>query len=139
MQTKNIIQVVGSLLDLVGVIIIAVGTLIASATFGYRFLRARQLVDVYRPFRRDVGRAILLGLEFLVAGDIIRTVAVSPTFQSVGVLAVIVAVRTFLSFSLQVEVDGRWPWQSKNSKDSKGPKAVVGAESRETGRRPAQS
>jgi uncharacterized membrane protein len=139
MQTKNIIQVVGSLLDLVGVIIIAVGTLIASATFGYRFLRARQLVDVYRPFRRDVGRAILLGLEFLVAGDIIRTVAVSPTFQSVGVLAVIVAVRTFLSFSLQVEVDGRWPWQSKNSNDSKGPKAVVGAESRETGRRPAQS
>jgi uncharacterized membrane protein len=60
-----------------------------------------------------VGRAILLGLEFLVGGDIIRTVAVSPTFTSVGVLALIVLVRTFLSFSLEVELDGRWPWQGK--------------------------
>ena len=54
---------------------------------------------------------ILLGLELLVAGDIIRTVAIDPTFTSVGVLAVIVAVRTFLSWSLEVELQGRWPWQ----------------------------
>ena len=65
----------------------------------------------YRCYRQGVGRAILLGLEFLVAGDIIRTVAVDPTFTSVGVLAAIVVIRTFLSFSLEVELDGRWPWQ----------------------------
>ncbi len=65
----------------------------------------------YHRYRQDVGRAILLGLEFLVAGDIISTVAVSPTFTSVGVLAGIVAIRTFLSFSLEVELEGRWPWQ----------------------------
>lgn len=139
MQTKEIIEVVGSLLDLTGVIIIGVGTVIASVIFAYRLMRARQLADVYRPFRQGVGRAILLGLEFLVAGDIIKTVAVSPTFQSVGVLAIIVAVRTFLSFSLEVELDGRWPWQARNSKDSKGSKATVGGESREAGSRPAQS
>jgi uncharacterized membrane protein len=58
-----------------------------------------------------------LGLEFLVAADIIRTVAVSPTFQSAGVLAVIVLIRTFLSMALQVEIDGRWPWQPRPSSD----------------------
>ncbi len=58
-----------------------------------------------------VDRSILLGLELLVAADIIRTVAVTPTFQSVGVLAIIVVIRTFLSFSLELEITGRWPWQ----------------------------
>lgn len=62
--------------------------------------------------RQSIGQGILLGLELLVAGDIIRTVVVGPTFTSVGVLAVIVLIRTFLSFSLEVELTGRWPWQS---------------------------
>ncbi|GGT40993.1 hypothetical protein GCM10010254_70960 [Streptomyces chromofuscus] len=66
---------------------------------------------MYRGYRRRVGRSILLGLEFLVAGDIIRTVAVAPTYESVGVLAVIVGIRTFLSVSLELEITGRWPWQ----------------------------
>lgn len=60
-----------------------------------------------------LGRAILLGLEFLVAGDIIRTVAISPTISSVGVLAVIVLIRTVLSATLTVEIEGRWPWQRR--------------------------
>jgi hypothetical protein len=60
---------------------------------------------------------ILLGLEFLIAGDIIGTVAISPTFQSVGVLALIVLVRTFLSFSLEVELEGRWPWQAGRDRE----------------------
>ena len=111
--TKEIIQWIGTLLDLAGVLVIAVGVVIASGVFVYRYWRTRQLIDVYPPFRQGVGRAILLGLEFLVGGDIIRTVAVSPTFYSVGVLALIVVVRTFLSFSLEVELEGRWPWQSK--------------------------
>ncbi|MBD0328805.1 MAG: DUF1622 domain-containing protein [Thermoleophilia bacterium] len=70
----------------------------------------------FRYYRRGVGRAILLGLEFLVAADIIRTVAVAPTFRGVGVLAIIVAIRTFLSMTLEVELEGRWPWQKRPSR-----------------------
>lgn len=62
-------------------------------------------------FRRVLGRGILIGLELLVAADIIRTVAVTPTIESVSVLALIVLIRTFLSWSLEVEISGRWPWQ----------------------------
>ena len=65
--------------------------------------------------RSSLGRAILLGLEFLVAADIINTVAVQPTLGSVAVLAGIVAIRTFLSFSLETEIEGRWPWQRGNA------------------------
>ncbi|MET8810026.1 DUF1622 domain-containing protein [Streptomyces sp. NPDC004546] len=72
---------------------------------------SRRQADVYRGYRRRVGRSILLGLEFLVAGDIIRTVAVAPTYASVGVLAVIVGIRTFLSFSLELKITVQWPWQ----------------------------
>jgi len=114
-QTKAIFDTVGALLDFAGVLVIAVGALVATALFGHRYLRAGGPSDVYRSYRQGLGRAILLGLEFLVAGDIIRTVAVSATFESLGMLAVIVAIRTFLSFSLQVELDGRWPWQLKRS------------------------
>jgi uncharacterized membrane protein len=77
-----------------------------------RRMLAGQPGDVaYRKCRENLGRAILLGLEFLVAGDIIRTVAISPSFESVGVLAAIVLIRTFLSATLTVEIEGRWPWQ----------------------------
>jgi len=67
--------------------------------------------ETVSAFRKTLGRSILVGLELLVAADIIRTVAIEPTMQSVLVLAVIVAIRTFLSISLGVEIDGRWPWQ----------------------------
>jgi uncharacterized membrane protein len=66
-------------------------------------------------YRQNLGRAILLGLELLVAGDIIKTVAVSPTLQNMAVLGAIVIIRTFLSFSLELEINGRWPWQQKPS------------------------
>lgn len=65
----------------------------------------------FRRYRADVGRGILLGLEFLVAADIIATVAIRPSLESLAILAGIVAIRTFLSLSLEVEVSGRWPWQ----------------------------
>jgi uncharacterized membrane protein len=112
-STKEIVQQVGTLLDLAGVLVIALGVAIATVVFLLRWWRTRQVVAHYRAYRQGVGRAILLGLELLVGGDIIRTVAVSPTFTSVGVLALIVLVRTFLSLSLEVELDGRWPWQGK--------------------------
>jgi len=74
----------------------------------------RRLSPIYTRFRRVLGRAILLGLELLVAADIIKTVAVTPTLESVGVLAIIVLIRTFLSWSLELEISGRWPWQKRS-------------------------
>lgn len=112
MDFSSVVRLTGTVIDGVGVAVILYGALAGTAVFAYRLIRSRELASSYRSYRQSLGRAILLGLEFLVAGDIIRTVAISPTFQSVGVLAIIVLVRTFLSFSLEVEVTGRWPWQS---------------------------
>jgi len=104
------VEVVGKAVDAVGVAAIVIGVLVATAmTLG----RTHSAADEYRVFRQRLGRAILLGLELLVAADIIRTVAVTPTFESAGVLAIIVVIRTFLSFSLEVELEGRWPWEPK--------------------------
>ena len=66
--------------------------------------------DTYQRVRSFVGRSLLLGLELFVAADLIRTVAVEPSLESVGVLALIVVIRTFLSFSLDIELEGRFPW-----------------------------
>ena len=66
---------------------------------------------VYRTFRNRLGRAIILGLELLVAADILRTISTEPTLQQVVVLGIVVLIRTFLSFSLEIELEGRWPWQ----------------------------
>ena len=81
------------------------------------FLSAPAL-NAYRQLRQDIGRAVLLGLEILVAADIIRTVAVTPTLDSVAILGIIVAIRTFLSISMQVEIEGRFPWQREKVQDS---------------------
>ncbi len=74
----------------------------------------------YRRFRHDLGRVILLGLEILVAADIIRTVAVSPSVESASSLAIIVAIRIALSFSLEVELEGRWPWRRRDDPPASG-------------------
>jgi uncharacterized membrane protein len=100
--------------EITGVSIILIGALAATVRFLLQWLRAG-LAGAYREYREHLGRAILLGLEFLVAGDIINTVAVDPTFRSVGVLAGIVVIRTFLSFSLEVEIDGKWPWRRSDA------------------------
>jgi uncharacterized membrane protein len=105
----EVVETVGKVIDGIGVAIIAVGLVIAAGNALGRMLR--KSTDVYQLLRGQLGRSILLGLEFLVAADIIRTVAVTPTTESVLVLAGIVAIRTFLSFSLELEITGRWPWQ----------------------------
>jgi uncharacterized membrane protein len=104
------IQASGAAIDLAGVGLIAAGLLFAAARYVLGVFSSTTS-DTYRRFRQDVGRAILLGLEVLVAADIIRTVAITPTLTSVAVLAGIVVIRTLLSFSLQVELEGRFPWQ----------------------------
>jgi uncharacterized membrane protein len=105
------VESIGKLVDWAGVGVIVVGLSLSLALFATQLATRVQPNDAYRMFRQRVGKAILLGLEFLVAADIIRTVAVAPSFRGVGVLAVIVLVRTFLSFTLEVELEGRWPWQ----------------------------
>jgi len=116
----SVMDAIGTVIDGTGVAVIVVGAVAGTIRF-LRSLSARREFDAtYRRYRQGLGRAILLGLEFLVAGDIIRTVAVSPTYASLGVLAVIVAVRTFLSFSLEVELEGRWPWQARPAADGPG-------------------
>jgi uncharacterized membrane protein len=106
---SQVIEQVGKVVDAAGVGVMIVGALGATVVAAYR-LQQRQ-GDTYRLYRRQLGRSILLGLELLVAADIIRTVAVTPTVRSVAVLAGIVLIRTFLSFSLELEITGRWPWQ----------------------------
>jgi uncharacterized membrane protein len=105
-------EVVGTSVDGVGVFIVAGGMLVATARLVARFRdRTQDSGNYYSLYRQDVGRAILLGLEFLIAGDIIRTVVVAPTLQNVIVLGIIVLIRTFLSLSLQLEIEGKLPWQ----------------------------
>jgi uncharacterized membrane protein len=90
-------------------------------TFLRDLARQVQIIDAYGRLRTFLGRSLLLGLEFLVAGDVIKTVAIEPTRESVIVLAVIVLVRTVLSLSIDVEVDGRWPWQAAQQEAATGP------------------
>jgi uncharacterized membrane protein len=109
----------GQIGELVGVFVLIAGAAFACAAFVVRMARRVTFEDAYQKLRADLGRAILLGLEFLVIADIIGTVAVEPTLQNLGVLAVIVAIRTLLSFALEVEVSGRWPWQ-RNREEANG-------------------
>ena len=108
---RLVMEWVGLTFDAIGVLVIACGALIATG----RLIMSRanqQQFDMQR-FRQDFGGAIVLGLEFLVAGDIIRTVALAPTLTNVLVLAIIVLIRTVLSMALQVEIEGHWPWERK--------------------------
>ncbi|MGD8998419.1 MAG: DUF1622 domain-containing protein [Anaerolineae bacterium] len=99
-------------IEIVGIGIIVVGAILASAVFMREWIQGLDFLNAYRRYRERLGQAILLGLEFLVAADIIGTVAVDPTFRNVGILGAVVAIRTFLSFALEVEIQGRWPWQA---------------------------
>jgi uncharacterized membrane protein len=101
----------------VGIESIAIGIIVAGAiattvTFLVQVIKEGALEDCYRKFRSDFGKAVLLGLEFLIASDIVGTVAIGPTFLDLGILALLVVIRTFLSFSLELEITGRWPWQT---------------------------
>jgi uncharacterized membrane protein len=110
MSMKNFIELAGNAAEALGVLLILGGFIVAAARFVP--LRARSDTSAYLRLRHDLGRAILLGLEVLIAADIIRTVAFTPDLNGVIILAIIiVAIRTFLSWSLGLELEGRWPWQ----------------------------
>jgi uncharacterized membrane protein len=108
---ERLVPWVTGALELAGIAATLLGAVAASITAARQVLaRGAMRIEVYESYRRQLSQGILLGLEFLVAADIIGTVAIEPTFRSVGVLGLIVAIRTFLSFTLEVEIAGRWPW-----------------------------
>jgi uncharacterized membrane protein len=113
----SIINAVGIVIDALGVFVILVGIAIATV----HFLRSPVGIAVrYKDYRIQMGRSLLLGLEILVAADIIRTVALGLNFASLGALGLLVLIRTFLSWTLTLEVDGHWPWQPAPEKDQTG-------------------
>jgi len=112
MILHDVIEIVADAAEVAGVVLIAGGLVLASLR--YAALPPAPLRTRFQRYRQDLGRAILLGLEVLVAADIVRNVAFTPTMTSVSVLALIVAIRTFLSWSLTLELEGRWPWQRED-------------------------
>ena len=107
-------------IELVGVAIIAAGAAVTLGLFLLSLLRRDDVEQAVARFRSSLGRAILVGLEFLVAADIINTVVVEMTLENVASLAIIVLIRTLLSFSLEAEIEGRWPWQRGGEKGRAG-------------------
>ena len=105
-------------LELFGVGVIVVSVLLATAAYAAHAWRGRSLTAPYEDYRANLGRGILLGLELLVGADIIATVTAPLTAESVGLLAAIVLIRTFLSFSLETEIEGRWPWRRAERGDT---------------------
>lgn len=98
------------LIEAAGIGIVLLGVTVATFFFFWQLLGAT-FHHAYLTYRQNLGRSIVVGLEFFIAADIIKTVVIEPTFKSVGVLGAIVLVRTFLSFTLELEINKRWPWQ----------------------------
>ena len=101
------LKIVGLGIEIFAALVIVAG--LAWST--YLYLRRRMAEDHYETYKIRIGRSLLLGLEVVVAADIVKTIAVQPTLMSLSVLAGLVLIRTFLSWALVLEIDGRWPWQ----------------------------
>ena len=110
MQFEHAIDLVGRAIEVVGIAAIVIGIAVSTT----RWLFHIRVPTAYADYRRSLGRALLLGLELLVAADIIRTVTTAASWESVGVLGVIVVIRTVLSWSITLEVEGRFPWQKES-------------------------
>lgn len=115
MALHGFAEYIATAIELIGVLIIAGGIVYGV----YSFLRGARIdgdPSAYAYFRRELGRSIILGLEFLVAADIVYTVATPLSFESLGVLAVLILIRTFLSIEIEMELDGQWPWKRGKSR-----------------------
>lgn len=119
MELTSFVRLSGQVLEVAGVAAMLIAVPVAAVISLLRIRGRESLRSIYASFRHVLGRGILLGLEFLVAADIIRTVSESPDLQGVFVLGLIVVIRTFLSFTLEVELDGRWPWQQRRSEHAR--------------------
>jgi uncharacterized membrane protein len=110
---RNWIEIVSLLIELLAVAIIVTAIAYASVRAALEGMNRETFNKAYDEYKVRLGRSLLLGLEILIAADVIRTVALEPTLTSVAVLGVLIVIRTFLSWSLILEMEGRWPWQSK--------------------------
>jgi uncharacterized membrane protein len=128
---RTIIEWAALGIEILGASVIIAGVLRVVITRGaVRYIYQLDKPGAYESYKHQMGRSLLLGLEFLVAGDVVRTVALDPTLTNVGVLGLLVLIRTFLSWSLTVEIEGHWPWQAgreTNDADKRGkPEASEG-------------
>ena len=110
---REAIEVAAQVIEFMGAAIIVIA--LAHATGRYLFHLQRRAVNAYDRFKVYIGKALLLGLEFLVAADVVRTIVLEPTLENVGILGLLVLVRTFLSWSVVVEIEGRWPWRASEA------------------------
>lgn len=110
MSYDEVVSDVVKVVEIVGAAIMVLGALVALVAYVVAATRPDTRAGAYKRLRQNLGRAILLGLEVLIIGDIVRTIIVDPTIESVSVLGMIVVIRIVLSFSLEVEMDGTWPW-----------------------------
>jgi uncharacterized membrane protein len=112
---KELVHVAVLAMEVVAVVIIVAGLAVGMVRFAVQVVRRVSRADAYHGFRVWMGRALLLGLEILVAADVVNTVALEPTLGNVMALGLLVVIRTFLGWGLVVEIEGRWPWQSKSA------------------------
>lgn len=110
---QHLFETVTLLLELAAVAIIALGIVTVLLISAWSLVTRVPPIDIYHRAREDFGRALLLGLEVLIAADIVETVTIDLTFRSVATLGLLVLVRTFLSWSIQLETEGEWPWQRR--------------------------
>jgi uncharacterized membrane protein len=125
MTVSEVVEPVGRTIECLGVAVIALGVASALVAYGRALVSSVDGAPAHAAVRRDIGQGVLLGLEVLVAGDIIRTVAVDPSLTSVAVLGAIVVIRTFLSVAIDTEINGRWPWKPRRDES---PRSTLSAE-----------
>ena len=111
--SRGFIEPISLLVELLAVVIIVVAVILASVRYLLEGALREPFGEAYDRYKIRLGRGLLLGLEILIAGDVIRTVALEPTLANASVLALLVIIRTFLSWSLLLEIEARWPWQPK--------------------------
>ncbi len=107
---KELFELISVGVESIAVALLSLGVIISTGRFLFGAARG-PVVTAYLNYRRELGRTLMLALELLIAADIILTIAVEPTFTTLGMLAILVVIRTFLSLALDVELTGRWPWQ----------------------------
>lgn len=115
MTVSHWLKIVGLGIEIVAAMIIVVGLAWSTCLF----LRRRAAEAQYDIYKIRIGRSLLLGLEVVVAADIVKTIAVEPTLMSLAVLAGLVLIRTFLSWTLVLEIEGRWPWQRSDHRGAR--------------------
>jgi uncharacterized membrane protein len=125
------IEYLALVIEIMAVLVIAIGVMYAIASFLVARYGSQQLRGYDKQFRARLGNSLLIGLEILVAADIIRTVALEPTLENVAILGILVLVRTFLSWSLVVEIEGRWPWQAAKAEEAQARASAGGGETSE--------